>query len=128
MMIGPDTSRWINPYQTTLTTREKNMIKIKDKPVTRRNKREHQRLEAKSNSPGVPPNTCPYIDVTITMIKDLAEAYDKLRTKGEHNPMVDKIEQQACDMLDTYVRAANETLRDNSAYWYGKYKDQLKKR
>ena len=134
MMIGPDLSRYINPYQTTLTTREKNMIKLKKQKSAqvkskgqKKRDREHKRLEDKRHSPGVPPNTCPYIDLTITMIKDIAEAYDRLRTKGEHNPMVDKIEQQACDMLDTYVRTSNETLRDNSAYWYGKYKELLKK-
>jgi hypothetical protein len=78
--------------------------------------------EKKSSSPGVPPNTCPYIDLVITMIKDISEAYDKLYTKGEHNPMVVKLEEQACEMLDSYIRSSNETLRDNSAYWYIEYK------
>jgi len=40
--------------------------------------------------------------------------------------MVDDIAEQAKNMLE-YIRRANETLRDNSAYWYDKYKDQLKK-
>lgn len=103
------------------------MIKIKDKPASKRNKREQIRLSAKSNSPGVPPNTCPYIDLTITMVHDLAEAYEKLRERGEHNPSVDRIKQHAEDTLEL-IRNANETLRDNSAYWYDKYKKQLKKR
>lgn len=88
-------------------------------------KKEKIRLAEKANSPGVPPNTCPYIDLVITMIKDIAEAYDKLRVKGEHNPMVDKLEVQAVEMLDTYIRSANETLRDNSAFWYDSYKKNL---
>ena len=104
----------------------KKPVKSKVKKI-KKTKREAIRLTAKSDSPGVPPNTCPYIDLVITMIKDISEAYDKMRTKGDHNPMVDKLEQQAIDMLDTYIRSSNETLRDNSAYWYEKYKELLKK-
>lgn len=102
-------------------------VKAKVRRSKKKKSKEARRLQAKNDSPGVPPNTCPYIDLVITMIKDISEAYDKMRTKGEHNPMVDKIEQQAVDMLDTYIRSSNETLRDNSAYWYNKYKDLLKK-
>ena len=104
---------------TTLKRRKKrNSAKLTKK------QREQERMRDKSNSPGVPPNTCPYIDVTITMINDLSEAYERLRTKGEHNPVVDEIQQHAVDTLE-YVRKANETLRDNSAYWYNKYKSLL---
>ena len=113
----------IHPYS------QNNRVKNKQNKSKGQKKRdrESKRLEDKRHSPGVPPNTCPYIDLTITMIKDIAEAYERLRTKGEHQPMVSKLEEQACDMLDTYVRSSNETLRDNSAYWYGKYKELLKK-
>ena len=114
-MIGTNTSHPYTPVKTKVRRNKK-----------RKNK-EARRLQAKNDSPGVPPNTCPYIDLVITMIKDIAQAYDNMRTKGEHNPMVDKLEDQACDMLDTYIRSSNETLRDNSAYWYEKYKDLLKK-
>ena len=58
------------------------------------------------------------------MIEDLSVAYDKLYTKGEHNPVVDKIESNAKELLE-YIRTNNETLRDNSLYWYNKYKDNL---
>ena len=113
----------IHPYS------QNNRVKNKQNKSKGQKKRdrESKRLEDKRHSPGVPPNTCPYIDLTITMIKDIAEAYERLRTKGEHQPMVHKLEEQACDMLDTYVRSSNETLRDNSAYWYDKYKELLKK-
>jgi hypothetical protein len=87
-------------------------------------KLEKKRLENKANSPGVPPNTCPYIDMVITMVGDLQSAYERLREKGEYQPMVDRIAEQTKDMLE-YVRNSNETLRDNSAFWYEKYKDQL---
>jgi hypothetical protein len=78
--------------------------------------------KVKSSSPGVPTNTCPYIDVSITMITDISEAYERLRTKGEHNPVVDKLQTNAIEILE-YVRTVNETLRDNSLYWYERYKD-----
>lgn len=90
-----------------------------------RAKQERKRLKAKADSPGVPPNTCPYIDLVQTMIADLQGAYERLRTRGDHNPVVDNISTQASDLLE-YVRTNNETLRDNSAYWYEKYKQQLK--
>ena len=75
----------------------------------------------KAGAPGVPPNTCPYIDLSITMLQDIAQAYDRLRTKGEANPMVDKIQTNAIEILEL-VRASNETLRDNSLFWYDQYK------
>jgi len=99
------------------TTKTKRKTKRKTKA-----QKDKQRLQAKAQSPGVPPNTCPYIDMTLTMIDDLAEAYDKMYTKGEHSPTAEKIAEQAKDMLEL-IRTTNETLRDNSAYWYNRYKD-----
>ena len=72
----------------------------------------------------MPPNTCPYIDVLQTMIRDISEAYQKLYEKGEHSPVTDELETQANDMLE-YIRKNNETLRDNSLYWYERFKEQL---
>lgn len=92
----------------------------------KRRQREQQRLKCKAESPGVPANTCPYVDMTITIVTDLQNAYDRLREKGEHNPMVSDMATQAQDTLE-FIRRSNETLRDNSAYWYGKYKDLLEK-
>ena len=86
--------------------------------------KEAVRLKTKAASPGVPPNTCPYIDLTITMVQDMCEAYEKLRTKGEYNPVIDNLQQHAVDTLE-YIRKCNETLRDNSSYWYNQYKDLL---
>lgn len=91
----------------------------------KKKQRERVRLQAKASSPGVPPNTCPYIDMVQTMIADLQGAYERLRERGDHNPVVDNISTQASDLLE-YIRTNNETLRDNSAYWYEKYKQQLK--
>ena len=89
-----------------------------------RQDKERIRLDAKRHSPGVPPNTCPFIDMTKTIIDNLAEAYERLYEKGEHQPKFDDMKTLADDMLE-YIRRANECLRDNSAYWYNKYKSQL---
>ena len=89
-----------------------------------RQDRERERLDAKRHSPGVPPNSCPYIDMTKTIMDDMAAAYERLYEKGEHQPKFDDMKQLADDMLE-YIRRANECLRDNSAYWYNKYKQNL---
>lgn len=109
------------------------MISSRVKPKSHKRKRkkkfrkklERARLSMKRDSPGVPPNTCPYIDLVITMVQDISNAYDDLRTKDIHNPVVDCIEERAKDMLE-YIRTNNETLRDNSLYWYNSYKEVLK--
>ena len=112
------------PYHTRREQAIHNMnhMKTNSKPPAR----ERVRLQDKANSPGVPPNSCPYIDLVITMTQDLQESYDKYRETGHHNPMVDDIAEEAKNLLE-YIRRANETLRDNSAYWYERYKEQLKK-
>ena len=89
-----------------------------------RQDKERERLDAKRHSPGVPPNSCPYIDMTKTIMDDMAAAYERLYEKGEHQPKFDDMKQLADDMLE-YIRRANECLRDNSAYWYNKYKSNL---
>ena len=78
----------------------------------------------RGHSPGVPPNTCPYIDMAKTIMDDMAAAYERLYEKGEHQPKFDDMKQLVDDQLE-YIRRANECLRDNSAYWYNKYKDTL---
>jgi hypothetical protein len=78
-------------------------------------------LQAKAKSPGVPANTCPYIDEVLRMMKEFEDAYEDLRVKAVPEPLIDKRFQLAQDILE-YVRTANETLRDNSLYWYTKYK------
>ncbi len=99
---------------------KKTIQKNKTKRVTA----EQQRVKDKRSSPGVPPNTCPYIDMVKTIIDNMAEAYERLYEKGEHQPKLDDMKQLADDQLE-YIRRANECLRDNSAYWYNKYKKLL---
>jgi hypothetical protein len=62
--------------------------------------------------------------MTKTIMDDMAAAYERLYEKGEHQPKFDDMKQLADDMLE-YIRRANECLRDNSAYWYNKYKSNL---
>ena len=98
--------------------------RITNKQRNKRQEKERIRLDAKRHSPGVPPNSCPYIDMTKTIIDDLAAAYERLYEKGKHQPKFDDMKTLADDMLE-YIRRANECLRDNSAYWYNKYKETL---
>jgi len=109
----------LGPYRTM-------PIKQRQTKTTRKQRRnaEQERLETKSRSPGVPPNTCPYIDLTQTMIQDLVNSYDDLKSNNHHNPLVEEIGERAKDMLE-YIRRANETMRDNSAFWYQQYKNKL---
>ena len=121
------------PYSTTNDTTcnmiaTKNRIKKKiKKSKLNRKEIEDTRLKAKHNAPGFPNNTCPYIDVTINMVTDLLDCYNRLREKGEHSPVIDELAQHAQDTLE-FVRKSNESLRDNSAYWYNKYIDLLNDR
>ena len=88
--------------------------------------RELTRLDKKRNSPGVPPNTCPYIDVVQTIIEQLHHSYDDLRDNNHHNPMTEDMAVEAKQILEV-IRRMNETLRDNSVYRYKEYKKLQKK-
>jgi type II secretory pathway component PulM len=116
--------------QPTTTRREQaiNMIAKKNR-VSRSNSKkakEAERIRCKASSPGVPPNSCPYIDMVKTIVEDMGLAYDRLYEKGEHQPKLDELKQLADDQLE-YIRRANECLRDNSAYWYQQYKNLINK-
>lgn len=104
----------------------KHVNRIKRTKSKKLNKRdlEQIRITDKRSSPGVPPNTCPYIDMTKTIVDDLADAYERLYERGEHQPKFDEMKKLADDMLE-YIRRSNECLRDNSLYWYNKYKKLL---
>jgi len=105
-----------------------NRVKSKAKRHTRTSKqaRETELMADKRNSPGVPPNTCPFIDLTKTIMEEMHQAYDRLYERGHLQPKMDELKQLADDQLE-YIRRANETLRDNSEYWYAKYKRLMKK-
>ena len=92
------------------TTRRPDMIanktRMKQTKTARKSRqdKERVRLEAKRHSPGVPPNSCPYIDITKTIMDDMAAAYERLYEKGEHQPKFDDMKQLADDMLE-YIRS-----------------------
>ena len=113
---------------TTTSTASARALRKQNKKAHKKRQKtlEATRLQSKADSPGVPPNTCPYIDNLINMVTDLQQAYERLREKGEYQPMTDRLSQHARDTLE-YVRSCNETLRDNSAFWYNRYKDLLEK-
>lgn len=77
-------------------------------------------LKAKAGAPGVPQNSCPYIDLAICTLKDLSEAYDKLHEKGNPTALVEETEKTGVDLME-HVRVTNETLRESSKYWYDRY-------
>ena len=104
----------------------KTIIKHTAKKQRSRVTRELTRLDKKRNSPGVPPITCPYINLVQEMIDQLQNSYDELRDNNHHNPMTEDIAAEAKSILEV-VRRMNETLRDNSAYWYKEYKILQKK-
>ena len=73
-----DTTRRERMIKKLETSRKKHKHKNKSRGEKRR-QREKQRLKCKAESPGVPANTCPYVDMTITIVTDLQNAYDRLR-------------------------------------------------
>ena len=81
----------------------------------------------KKHSPGVPANTCPYIDEVIRMISELEESYNILADTGVKEPLFEKRCQLAQDTLE-YIRESNELLRNNSHYWYTKCKNMITKK
>lgn len=77
--------------------------------------------EAKRQSPGVPANTCPYVDEVIRMLGEFQDAYEAVGNNGEVEPLMEHRISLAKETLE-YIRGANEVLRTNSHYWYNKYK------
>lgn len=82
-------------------------------------------LKVKQSAPGVPSITCPYIDEVIRIIKELEDAHESLRVSAIVEPLFEKRAQLATDMLE-YIRSSNETLRDNSLYWYKQFNNETK--
>ena len=72
--------------------------------------------QIKKDSPGIPPETCAYLDHIIEIINDLSRL------------VVDEKKSVADDLNDLikneigYIRSANDMLRNSSKYWYDKHK------
>ena len=73
----------------------------------------------KKNAPGVPPETCPYIDFVLERVKNTS--YD-----GQSDRVNDAQYEVLQSTLE-FIRESNDTLRRNSYYWYTEYKKLLNK-
>ena len=75
----------------------------------------------KRKSPGIPPDTCPYLDRMIEVVEDLSALVKDNKT-GIANELTTLIKNEL-----EYVRKANETLRESSKYWYDRHKEAFYK-
>jgi hypothetical protein len=116
-MIGAINHPYGEPNVTyTRNNGTRKPVKLKRKDYTKAKRV----LKAKASAPGVPQNSCPYIDLAICTLKDLSEAYDKLHEKGNPTALVAETEKTGIDLME-HVRITNETLRESSKYWYDRY-------
>tara|TARA_Y100000310_G_scaffold323383_1_gene383640 strand:+ start:1156 stop:1449 length:294 start_codon:yes stop_codon:yes gene_type:complete len=72
--------------------------------------------QIKKNSPGVPPETCAYLDRIIEVVNDLSSL-----VRDEKKSVAEELNSLIQNEID-YVRAANDTLRNSSKYWYDNHK------
>ena len=73
----------------------------------------------KKNAPGVPPETCPYIDFVLDRVKNTS-----------YDCQSDRVNDAQYEVLRSaleFIRESNDTLRRNSYYWYTEYKKLLNK-
>ena len=72
--------------------------------------------QIKKNSPGVPPETCAYLDRIIEVVNDLSSL-----VRDEKKSVAEELNSLLQNEID-YIRAAYDTLRNSSKYWYDKHK------
>ena len=75
----------------------------------------------KSKSPTCAGNTCKYIDLLI----DVLDEEIKPLISDKDQDFFSEIQTQFVSELN-YIRAANDTLRDSSKYWYSSFKKEVK--
>ena len=72
--------------------------------------------QLKKDSPGIPPETCAYLDRIIEIVDDLSSlVVDEKKTVADELGSLIKNEIE-------YIRTANDTLRNSSKYWYDNHK------
>lgn len=72
---------------------------------------------AKERAPGIPPNTCPYIDSVIDMLEDF-------------NLDQNSFDQQRKEIILStleYIRDSNDGLRKSSKFWYEEFCKAVKR-
>jgi hypothetical protein len=72
---------------------------------------------AKERAPGIPPNTCPYIDSIIEILDDF-----ELTQYG-----VDSRRKEIIVTTLEYVRESNCTLRESSKFWHDEFVKVVKR-
>jgi len=78
--------------------------------------------QLKKDSPGIPPETCAYLDRIIEIVDDLSSlVVDEKKTVADELGSLIKNEIE-------YIRTANDTLRNSSKYWYDNHKTLYYKR
>ena len=70
----------------------------------------------KKESPGIPPDTCPYLDRIIEVVEDLSALVLDNNTQVA-NELTTLVKNEV-----EYVRKSNEILRTSSKYWYDHHK------
>lgn len=70
----------------------------------------------KKESPEIPNNTCPYIDFTQEILKEVKDESDSFLIEQKLN---------LADSILEYIRDSNDNLRKSSHYWYNKFKSKL---
>ena len=75
----------------------------------------------KKDSPGIPPDTCPYLDRLIEVVEDLSVLAHANKTEVA-NELTTLVKNEI-----EYIRKANEILRESSKYWYDYHKEEFYK-
>ena len=78
--------------------------------------------QVKDKSPGIPPDTCPYLDHILEVVEDLSTLVQNNKTEIAvqlHELIKHEIE---------YIRSVNDTLRTSSKYWYDHHKSEFYKK
>ena len=70
----------------------------------------------KKDSPGVPPETCAYLDRIMEIVDDLSSL-----VVDEKKSVADELGSLIKNEIE-YIRSANDTLRNSSKYWYDNHK------
>jgi len=78
--------------------------------------------QLKKDSPGIPPETCAYLDRIIEIVDDLSSL-----VVDEKKSVADELGSLIKNEIE-YIRTANDTLRNSSKYWYDNHKTLYYKR
>ena len=78
--------------------------------------------QLKNDSPGIPPDTCPYLDHILEIVEDL-----ELLAKNNKTEIAAQLQELIRHEIE-YIRSVNATLRTSSKYWYDHHKREFYKK